>query len=221
MSDSKPEPVASGTDTNAPPVPIVPGWAYWFGRFATGLELRLWHRLRIEGAERVPARGGVLLVSNHQSFLDIPILANSLRRHVVFLARESLARSGFLAWIMRESRAILIRQGAGDRSALRSMVQALRAEGVVAVFPEGTRTKTGELGAFRGGTALVLRQAPVPVVPVAIEGAYEAFGRHKRFPSPHRIRVRFGEPLAAGSENAMERAHERVAELLAELRAGR
>jgi 1-acyl-sn-glycerol-3-phosphate acyltransferase len=176
--------------------------------------LRLWHRLRIEGREHLPREGGVLIVSNHQSFLDIPLVAVAAPRHVAYVARSTLASSRLVVFLMRESGSIFVRQSKADRAALEDMIAHLRKGDCVAVFPEGTRTRDGSLGVFRPGAAVAARRAGVPVVPVAIAGAFQAMPRGRLFPRPVRLTVRFGPPIPGGSEDALERAQATIAGML-------
>ena len=200
---------------------------YRFGRFMCRLWLRCVHRLEVSGSDNVPSQGGILLVCNHQSFLDIPVVASGLSRHVAFVARDTLARSRFLSFWMRGAGTILVRRGAPDRAALEAMVDHLRRGDCVAVFPEGTRSMDGSLGSFRPGALFAARRAGVPVVPVGIRGAMHALPRGARVPRPRRIGVRFGAPLdplgasraggpggPGGDEALLERAHDAIAELI-------
>src|SRR5262245_55747151 len=113
---------------------------YRIGRALTRWTWRALFRPRLEGRARMPTTGGALLCANHQSFLDIPLVAHLTPRHVAFVARASLANSGLLAWVMRESGAVLIHPGKPDRTALREMVAHLEAGDLVVIFPEGSRT---------------------------------------------------------------------------------
>jgi 1-acyl-sn-glycerol-3-phosphate acyltransferase len=196
--------------------------AYLAGRtFLVGY-LGLYHRFRAEGVEHLPRTGGALIVSNHQSFLDIPVIAVAARpRHVAFVARASLAQSRFLDWLMRESGCVLIRPNTPDRAALEGMIAHLEQGDCVAVFPEGTRTPDGGLGDFRAGAVIAARRAGVPLVPAAIRGAFEAWPRSRKLPSPGRITVRFGPPLRADGEEPMEAAKAVIAGMLAADGAGR
>jgi 1-acyl-sn-glycerol-3-phosphate acyltransferase len=189
---------------------------YRMGRALLHTYLGLLHRLRVEGREHLPRAGGVLIVANHQSFLDIPVLASGAPRHVAFVARASLAHSRFLAFIMRESGCVLIHPNTPDRAALEGMIAHLEGGDCVAVFPEGTRTPDGALGAFRGGAAVAARRAGVPIVPAAITGAFEAWPRHRRLPRPGAVHVRFGAPLTAEGREPMERAREAIREMMGE-----
>lgn len=205
----------------APPAVIAHSTpAYRAGRATVWSYLTLFHRFSKAGIEHLPRAGGVLVVANHQSYLDIPILAAAAPRHVAFVARASLEQSRFLKWIMRESGVVLIRPNTPDRAALEAMIAHLVAGDCVAVFPEGTRTRDGALGTFRAGAAVAARRAGVPIVPACIRGAFEAWPRTRALPLPRRVSVRFGEPLAGEREGVMELAKERIAALLAEDSAG-
>ena len=192
-------------------------WVYRLGRFLVASHVRLFHRLKVEHGEYLPAVGGVLIVANHQSFLDIPVVAASTRRHVCFVARASLARSRLLAFVMKHSGAVLIQRGAADRSALREMARHLKAGDLVTVYPEGTRSPDGRLGTFRPGAVLAARMAGAAILPAAIRGTGEALGPGARFPSlGKRVAVRYGEPIDASLPDALERAREAIAKMIGE-----
>lgn len=196
---------------------VEPTWVYWLGRFLVASYLHLFHRFRVEGAERIPAQGGAMIIANHCSYLDIPVVAASTRRHVCFVARDSLARSRFLRFVMEGSRVVLIRRGAADRTALRAMAVHLSAADLVAVYPEGTRSSDGRLGEFRPGALLAARLAGVVLVPAAIRGTDVALGRHARMPrlfAP--VAVRFGEAIDSALPDALERVRAAVQGMLAE-----
>jgi 1-acyl-sn-glycerol-3-phosphate acyltransferase len=173
---------------------------YRLGQASVTAYATLVHRLRVRGRERLPAAGGALVVANHASFLDIPFVAAAARRHVAFVARDSLARSRVLAFIMSHAGAILVRRGAADRAAIRAMVAHLEAGDCVAVFPEGERSRDGSVGAFREGALLAARQARVPIVPAAIDGAFRALSRGMKLPRPVRVELEFGDPIEPGDD---------------------
>jgi 1-acyl-sn-glycerol-3-phosphate acyltransferase len=187
---------------------------YRGGRELTRWIWRLLFRPRLEGRERLPATGGALLCANHQSFLDIPLVAHLTPRHVAFVARANLAHSGLLAWVMRESGAVLIHPGRPDRAALRAMVAHLEAGDLVAIFPEGSRTWDGSLGELRAGALVAARLAKVPVVPIGIRGAFEAWPRQRRLPRPRRVAARVGAPIDADAPDALEQLRASLAELI-------
>lgn len=168
---------------------------------------------RYEGREHLPAAGPLVLCSNHQSYLDIPLIAAGVPRHVSFVARESLARSPLLARFMERCGAVLVRRGEADHGALKEMVAHLAAGDCVCIFPEGSRTKDGSIGEFRRGALLAARRGRAPVVPVAVTGSFEAWPPGQGLPRPHRIRIRFGEPVDPRDRDALEKVRGRVAEL--------
>lgn len=178
----------------------------------TGLLLLLLGGWRVKHRERVPADGPLLLVANHQSYLDIPLLALAMgRRHVCFVARDSLASSRFLAFVMRQCGAVLVRRGSSDREPLRAMIGHLDAGDVVAIFPEGTRTEDGQLGEFEKGALWLAKKTEAPVVPVGIHGTYGALPRNRKLPRFSPMRVTFGWPVPRESLGELRR---RVAELV-------
>ena len=187
---------------------------YRFMRFSTGLFLRLWNGLRVEGGEHLPRTGGVMIVANHASFLDIPAIASSTRRHVSFVARASLKRSPPIAYLLEHTGAVLVEPGRPDRRALRDMVAHLRLGDCVAIFPEGTRSADGRVGRFRGGVTLAARQTGVPLVPAGISGSFAALSRHASVPRPARITVRFGPPIDPSHPEALELARAAVERLV-------
>lgn len=161
-------------------------------------------RRRIEGRHHLPPEGGVLIASNHQSYLDIPLIAQACSRHLSFVARDSLARSAWLAYVMRRCGVVLIRRGVADHKALREMKAHLEQGDVVVVFPEGTRSLDGCVQPFRGGALLAARTAGVPIVPVGIRGNFKALPRGASLPRLCRVAMRFGEPIDSRRPDALE-----------------
>lgn len=142
--------------------------------------------------------GGMLLVSNHQSFLDPVLVGMSMPRPMDFLARRSLFRAPGFRELIRALGAHPLRRGRMDPAAMRSMLRLLRGGRWVLVFPEGTRTRDGSLGRFRPGSAELASRARVPVLPVCIEGADRAWPRHQALPRPARVAVAYGQPVWPG-----------------------
>ncbi|MBI5364083.1 MAG: 1-acyl-sn-glycerol-3-phosphate acyltransferase [Planctomycetes bacterium] len=202
------------------PVLVDKTWVYWTCWLGAWIFTKLYHRLRIEGYANLPATGGAVLASNHQSHLDILTIAASNRRHVAFVARDTLAHWKWLAFTMRGCGAILIQRNSSDRKALRAMVQHLERGDLVVIFPEGTRTKDGELGEFKGGALLAARMAKVPIVPVGTRGAIEAWPRSRALPAPRKIAVRFGPPIDSALPDAQERLVSVVQSMIGEGRYG-
>jgi 1-acyl-sn-glycerol-3-phosphate acyltransferase len=178
--------------------------------------------LKTYGSRNVPKSGGVLLVANHQSYLDPVLVAVHLDRPVSFLAKSELFENPYFAWFIRSLHAFPVRQGEGDVGAVREMIRRLEEGNVLNVFPEGSRTKTGEIAPLEKGVALVIRKAGVPVVPVAIDGSFAAWPKDARMFHPHPVRVRYGKPINFNGKKGQEIIRTLETELktlMAELRA--
>lgn len=180
-------------------------WVYrtcWAGAWTYS---HLYHRLRVEGREHVPPSGGAVIAANHQSHLDILTVAASLRRHIAFVARDTLADQKWLAFTMRGCGAVLIKRGTSDRQALRAMAAHLERGDLIAIYPEGTRTRDGRIGEFKGGALLAARMAKVPIIPLGIRGAFHAWPRAKPLPRPFKIGLRYGPAIDSALPDAQER----------------
>lgn len=199
--------VAEKTTEADEPVLVTKTLVYRLCSLGSRTYCRIWHRLRVEGLENLPREGGAVLACNHQSFLDILILGGYVPRHTAFVARDTLANWRWLAYVMRECGTVLVRRGTSDRKALRGMADHLVQGDCVAIFPEGTRSLDGRLGELKGGALLAARMARVPIVPLGIRGAHEAWPKGRLIPFPKKIGLRFGPPI----DSARADAHEAVA----------
>jgi 1-acyl-sn-glycerol-3-phosphate acyltransferase len=170
--------------------------------------------LSVSGREKIPMTGPVVFAANHQSFLDIPLLASLVPRHVSFVARASLAQSKVMDFIMKQCGAVLVRRGEADVTALRAMVAHLQAGDGLCVFPEGTRSRDGSLGPFLRGALMAARRGRAPIIPVGIRGSFEAWPPGQRFPHPHRIQFAFGDPIDSAEKNALEMVRSAVEVLI-------
>jgi 1-acyl-sn-glycerol-3-phosphate acyltransferase len=183
---------------------------YHFAWAATRLFCEPLFRPRFEGVANIPREGPVVVLSNHQSFLDIPLITHAVPRHVCFVARDTLRESRIVAWLLSTTGAVLIKRGTPDRAALREMVAHLERGDLLAIFAEGTRTTDGTVGEFRAGALVAARMAKAPIVPCGIRGAFEALPRHAKLPRPRKIGLRFGPPIDSGRPDALEAAHAAV-----------
>jgi len=130
--------------------------------------------LRSEGRQRVPRTGPVLLIANHQSFLDPILVGLCSRRHLCYLARKTLFNYPVFAWLIRNLGAVPIDQEGVGKDGIRIILEQLRAGRAVVVFPEGTRTPDGAMHALRPGIHLLIKRTQAPIVPVGIAGAFAA-----------------------------------------------
>lgn len=155
-----------------------------------------WLGYRSRGLENIPQSGGGLMVINHQSFLD-PLLAGlPLTRPVSFLARDSLFRVPLIRWILRHTYVMPINREAASTASLREAIRRLQHGFLVGIFPEGTRTTDGAVGALKPGFLALMRRSRLPVYPVGISGAFEAMPRNSVMLWPRRVRVVYGTPIS-------------------------
>lgn len=158
--------------------------------------LKTWNRMEVRGLENVPEEGGLLLASNHMSFLDPPAVAASCRvRPIRFMARDTLWNSKFGRWWMPRMGCIPVSRGTGDMRALKEIVKTLKAGSCASLFPEGTRSDDGELQKAESGVGFIALKAGVPVVPIYVEGTFDAWPRHAKFIHPKKITVTYGKPI--------------------------
>jgi 1-acyl-sn-glycerol-3-phosphate acyltransferase len=154
-----------------------------------------WFRLEAYGRENVPGEGAVILAANHCSNLDPPVVAVPLPREVHALAKDELMRIPVFGRVLQEINAIGIQRGTIDRAALRRCRNVLESGGILLVFPEGTRSRDGELQEGRAGVGMIALLTGAPVVPVYIDGTYRAMRRGMIVPRPHKVRVFYGKPF--------------------------
>jgi 1-acyl-sn-glycerol-3-phosphate acyltransferase len=168
---------------------------YWVGYHFSRLLARIFFRFRIIHRERMIQSGPVIVAMNHQSYLDPPLAGNACDRAIYFLARRSLLNVPVLRWLLPKLNVIPVNQEGIDRSALKTLIQVIKAGNGALVFPEGSRTLDGNLQPGLPGIGLIIAKTLAPVVPMRIFGAHEALprgGGRMRF---HPITVVVGEPI--------------------------
>lgn len=179
---------------NVPPVIPARNNFYWFmRRIIIGIN-KAYLGFEVIGAENLPENGGVLVVPNHASNLDPTTIAAGLNREVHFLAKEELF-TGVLGKFLRKVNAHPLKRSGIDRTAFRMCREILKQGHVLMLFPEGQRTKTGELLEAKPGAALIAAQANVPLVPAYISGTLESMPTGASFAKPGKVRVFFGKPF--------------------------
>lgn len=157
----------------------------------------LLYRLRWTGLENIPAEGPVLIVSNHQSHFDPPFVGGGSPRRMNYLARGSLFKFGPFGWVSKSLDAIPIDLKGSGLSGIKETLRRLKRGEMVLVFPEGGRTRDGEIRPFLPGfTALAIRSR-ASIVPAATEGAYDVWPCTRRFPKLWgTIHVLYGKPMS-------------------------
>ncbi|WP_033828534.1 lysophospholipid acyltransferase family protein [Bacillus andreraoultii] len=160
---------------------------YRFARGVVKIILSPLYRIETIGLENIPKEGGVLLCSNHINNLDPPIVGITMKRSVVFMAKDELFHVPILNKILPYLHAFPVKRGKADREALRKGLETLRAGKVLGVFPEGTRSKTGELGKGMAGVGFFALKTDARVIPCGIIGPYKLF---------RKVKVVYGEPIS-------------------------
>jgi 1-acyl-sn-glycerol-3-phosphate acyltransferase len=147
--------------------------AWPFGRWSLGALAAMAGRLRVYGKERIPQHSGVVMALNHFSWIDIPLFAFANPRNTYYVAKAEAHEIPGLGQFIRAFGSFAVRRGESDREAVRRMREIVRDGGVLGVFVEGTRQRSGVLGEAQPGAAMVAIQEDVPVVCGAIYGSYE------------------------------------------------
>ena len=155
----------------------------------------VYFRARAFNPERVPRTGPAILASNHASYLDPFLVGSSVRREINYLARDDLFRFPVIGWALRQWQSVPVNREGGGAKGLKAILERLLAGGAIILFPEGTRTRDGNLQPARSGIGLTVIKSTAPVVPVRVFGTFEAYSRYRRIPRPRRVEVKFGLPI--------------------------
>lgn len=160
-----------------------------------GICLRLCNRIRVYGVQNVPKTGGVIIASNHASYLDPPAVGASSRRMRMthFMARDTLFRNPLMGAFLRRVGVIPLDRDRGDVKAMKTAIQLLRDGAAVALFPEGTRSPDGTLQPAKPGIGFLVAKGNAPVVPVYVHGSYEAWSKHSGGLKRKPVTVIFGQ----------------------------
>lgn len=167
---------------------------YIFCNSVTQLFALVYFRFRVHKSERYPLDGPVLICANHQSHMDPILVANGCTRYVGFVARESLFKFKPFGWLITTLGAFPINRDGGIAGIKETLKRLKRVE-VVLIFPEGTRTPDGTIQNFKSGFCAIARRSKVPIVPVAIDGAYDAWPKNAVLPRPRSIKLKVGHPI--------------------------
>ena len=174
-------------------------WFFAPGATITGFLVSVVGGATIEGEEHVPADGAYILVANHCSLADPPIIGWALGRRrgriIHFMAKEEMRRWPVIGWLAQRSGVFFVRRGEGDRASQRVALETLAVGEPIAVFPEGTRSRDGRLQDGKAGATLLAMRSGVPLLPVGIAGSQRLFPGKRRVPRRSHMTIRVGEPF--------------------------
>lgn len=157
--------------------------------------IRLYWRVRVEGREYLPRKGGVILASNHQSGLDPVVVGGIVSRPIYWLAKIEYVITPKVAWFFKSVGVIPVNRDAPEHEPLEKAADAVRAGKIFGIYPEGTRSPDGRI--YRGytGVARIAEMTGAPVVPCGVLNTREALPKGKIMARPLKCEVRFGAPL--------------------------
>ncbi|MED3625309.1 lysophospholipid acyltransferase family protein [Neobacillus thermocopriae] len=178
---------------------------YSFAKSVASSIFKPWYRIEAIGMDQVPKEGGVLICANHIHNFDPIVVGITAPRPVHFMAKEELFRVPVLSGIVRKCHAFPVKRGMSDREALRQGIKVLKEGHVLGLFPEGTRSKTGELGKGLAGAGFFALRTDCTVVPCAIIGPYKSL---------RKLKVIYGKPLPMNELRSAKASAEEVTELI-------
>lgn len=155
---------------------------YPFVKHSLKIFFILFHRHKVYGLEHFP-KGAAIIAPNHASFLDPPLIAVSAPEEISFLARKTLFDSPVLGFLIRHLNAYPVTGTAQDLASFKLISTLLKENQKVLIFPEGERTKEGQLGPMKSGIGMLALRMKCPILPVYIHGTFEVWDRSRKFPT--------------------------------------
>jgi len=180
---------------------------YWVGHTIFRAAAKAFFRYQVVGRDKLVTDGPVLIASNHESFLDPPLVGIAYDDSVYYLARKTLFK-GPTKWLYPRWNAIPVDQEAPDMSSLKKIIKILKDGEQVVVFPEGSRTLTGKLQPGEAGVGLIAAKSRAVIQPVRIFGAYEALPRGSGRLRFHPVTIVVGDPMTLTPEEMKAKGRE-------------
>jgi len=184
---------------------------YFISRNILKLLFKIFFRLEIRGAENCSKHGPLIVAPNHTSFLDPLIAGFAVPRELNFMARSSLFKNKIFGNILRSVNAFPLKREGADVGAMRLAIDKLCQGKAVLIFPEGTRSNDGNLGAPRAGIGFLAVSSGADILPCYIKGSTEALPRGAKFPRFKKISVCVGKPLRFNADASDKELYMRIA----------
>jgi 1-acyl-sn-glycerol-3-phosphate acyltransferase len=194
------------------------------GRFGKAAFLLAFSKVTVLGKENVPEKGPAVIVSNHQSAFDIPLMVGFVKGRISFIAKKEIGKIPFLKWFVIRLDGILIERGnkIQTASSMRKILRVLKNGGIIMLFPEGTRDSTGKMGDFKEGSLAIPYKLNIPVLPVAFDGTRNMMKKGSLLIRPSKINIRILKPLYpeefANEEQLRKRTEELIGNALIEIK---
>lgn len=157
--------------------------------------LKSFFKFQIFGAENLPSTGGVLLMTNHASYMDPIFIGAAVNRSLHYMARSTLFKPKIVEKLLLSMNAFPIHLGVPDRGAIKRALEILENGGVLNIFPEGTRTIDGSLGQSQPGVGLIAHRTNASIIPVYLSGTREVLPRNAKSPRLAKVTIAFGKPI--------------------------
>ncbi|MBU0478579.1 1-acyl-sn-glycerol-3-phosphate acyltransferase [bacterium] len=183
---------------------------YTVAKLISYIFCKIYFRLEIKGTDNIPKKGGVLVASNHSSFLDPVIVGVGISRATYYLTKQNLFKIPIFGLLIKSLHTIPVRREQVSISTFKELIRSLHSKKAVILFPEGTRSIDGKLGQGKIGIGMLALKANVPIVPAYIDGATKAFPKYGKWIHPKRIRVIFGKPIMPNSKDSNKNDYRRI-----------
>jgi 1-acyl-sn-glycerol-3-phosphate acyltransferase len=187
---------------------------YWLGYTLSGVIARIGFQYRAYGQENIIEEGPAIMAANHQSYLDPPLVGITCRNELYYLARKTLFEKKLLGPIISRVNALPVDLSRGDLVAFRTIMNLLKQGHRTVIFPEGTRSLTGQIQRARPGIGMIIARTLAPVVPMRIFGSFEAWPKGGKI-RLHPITVVVGKPMRFKKEDLVpnnREAYQKISE---------
>lgn len=190
-----------------------PNPVYLFIRGTFRRFFRFYGTWNVVGRDYLPTEGPGIVISNHCSYLDPPLMGCAVPRPIAYMAKQELFRVPVLSWVCRKLESYPVRQNTVDREALRETYKRLQENWLIGIFPEGHRSEDARLHPFEPGIGMIALHSKAPVIPCAFTGTYQMMPPHSKTLRRSHIEVHFGPALDLDDVYAMDDRKAAMAEV--------
>ncbi len=162
---------------------------------------KIFFALTISGKEKIPRKQGAVIVSNHLSYLDPIVLGLTSSRKINYMAKEELFKNFLFRWVITKLGAFPVKRGRVDRLAYQKVLDLVKRDEIIALFPEGTRGRGEKIGILQKGAVKLIFKTNLPVIPIIIKGTEKALPRGRKMIKLSKIKVYIGNPLKINKES--------------------